>query len=83
MLIQGAAVLELWDALNVGHMKMLESWSPEITTPSMPETPAAEDFVLIHRGEAVRVQPWRHQVFISSVNRHKIRGVVRATEKII
>jgi uncharacterized protein YbjT (DUF2867 family) len=47
-------LLEMADALNSGHMKMLEPRSPENTTPTILETFVAEVFVSAYRGKAAR-----------------------------
>ena len=44
-------LLEMADALNSGHMKMLEPRSAENTTPTTPETFVAEVFVPAYRGK--------------------------------
>ena len=44
-------LLEMADALNSGHMKMLEPRSPENTTGTTPETFVAEVFVPAYRGK--------------------------------
>jgi uncharacterized protein YbjT (DUF2867 family) len=45
-------LLELADALNSGHMKMLEQRSPANTTPTLLETFVAENFLPAYRGKA-------------------------------
>jgi hypothetical protein len=45
-------LLEMADALNSGHMKMLEPRSPANTTPTTLETFVAEVFLPAHRGRA-------------------------------
>jgi uncharacterized protein YbjT (DUF2867 family) len=47
-------LLEMADALNSGHMKMLEPRSRENTTPTNLETFVAEVFVPAYRGKAAR-----------------------------
>ena len=47
-------LLEMADALNSGHMKMLEPRSPVNTTPTALETFAAEVFLPAYRGRAHR-----------------------------
>jgi uncharacterized protein YbjT (DUF2867 family) len=47
-------LLEMADALNSGHMKMLEARSPENTTPTKLETFVAEVFVPAYRAKAAR-----------------------------
>ncbi|MGA8234335.1 MAG: NmrA family NAD(P)-binding protein [Candidatus Acidiferrales bacterium] len=47
-------LLEMTDALNSGHMKMLEPRSRENTTPTKLETFIAEVFVPAYRGKAAR-----------------------------
>jgi uncharacterized protein YbjT (DUF2867 family) len=47
-------LLEMADALNSGHMKMLEPRSRENTTPTSLETFVAEVFVPAYRGKAAR-----------------------------
>lgn len=44
-------LLEMTDALNSGHMKMLEPRSPATTTPTTLETFVAEIFLPAYRGE--------------------------------
>jgi uncharacterized protein YbjT (DUF2867 family) len=45
-------LLEMADALNSGHMKMLESRAPANTTPTTLETFVAEQFLPAYRGKA-------------------------------
>jgi uncharacterized protein YbjT (DUF2867 family) len=45
-------LLEMADALNSGHMKMLEPRSPATTTPTTLETFVAEIFLPVYRGKA-------------------------------
>jgi len=45
-------LLEMADALNSGHMKMLEPRSPATTTPTALETFVAEIFLPAYRGRA-------------------------------
>ncbi len=52
-------LLEMADALNSGHMKMLEPRSPANTTPTTLETFVAEVFLPAYREKAYRV---RHRV---------------------
>jgi uncharacterized protein YbjT (DUF2867 family) len=47
-------LLEMADALNSGHMKMLETRSPANTTPTTLETFVAEAFLPAYRGGAYR-----------------------------
>ena len=47
-------LLEMADALNSGHMKMLERRSPENSTPTTLESFVAEVFVPAYRGKAAR-----------------------------
>ena len=47
-------LLEMADALNSGHMKMLEPRSPANTTPTTLETFVAEVFLPAYRGRASR-----------------------------
>jgi hypothetical protein len=47
-------LLEMADALNSGHMKMLEQRAPKNTTPTTLESYVAEAFVPAYRGKAAR-----------------------------
>jgi hypothetical protein len=47
-------LLEMADALNSGHMKMIEPRSRANTTPTTLETFVAEVFVPAYRGKAAR-----------------------------
>jgi uncharacterized protein YbjT (DUF2867 family) len=47
-------LLEMADALNSGHMKMLEQRAPQNTTPTTLESYVAEAFVPAYRGKAAR-----------------------------